>query len=181
MVGQRAGEFADELHGLHSGLKAILANAVLHDFEPGVVAALPVYHQTQSIVLDRDDDLLKNCPQDPLTDLGRSRGMVPHPWQVISERQQHLTLVIMKHTRLFAAQIFDLLLEPCHRRQAFISSPFELAGYQPIVGINGIILPARVRLFVARLLQCQFTLPQPFRAGPLMIGDQLECRLDRQW
>ena len=76
----------------------------------------------------------------------------------------------MKHTRLFAAQIFDLLLEPCHRRQAFIPSPFELAGYQPIVGINGIILPARVRLFVARLLQCQFTLPQPFRTGLLMIG-----------
>ena len=133
--------------------------------------------QTQSIAFDRDHDLLKNCPQDPLTDLVKARGMVPHPWQVISERQQHLTLVIMKHTRLLAAQIFDLLL----------------AAVPPPPGVHSIAVRARrlpadcrdqsasycqhVRLFVARLLQCQFTLPQPFRTGLLMIGDQLECRL----
>ena len=58
MIGQQAGEFATAARS-HCGLKAILANAVLHDFEPGVVAALPVNGETQSIALDRDDDLLK--------------------------------------------------------------------------------------------------------------------------
>jgi hypothetical protein len=37
-----------------------------------------------------------------------------------------------------------------------------------------------MRHFVARLLQCEFTLPQPFRTGPLAIGNQLQRRLNGQ-
>src|SRR5690348_5363142 len=34
--------------------------------------------------------------------------------------------------------------------------------------------------FVARLFQGEFTLPQPFRTGPLAILNQLQCRLNSQ-
>jgi hypothetical protein len=41
-------------------------------------------------------------------------------------------------------------------------------------------LPARMCRFVARLFQGEFTLPQPFRTGPLAIGNQLQRRLNGQ-
>jgi len=42
VVGQQASEFVDELHDLYTGLKAILTNAIPHDF-----AALSMYYQAQ--------------------------------------------------------------------------------------------------------------------------------------
>src|SRR6266446_3331827 len=74
----------------------------------------------------------------------------------------------------FVLQPLDLLLEPRNRRQTFIPSPFELAGDQPVIGINHIILAACMRHLIARLFQCEFALPQSFRTGPLAIGNQLE-------
>ena len=84
---------------------------------------------------------------------------------------------MVQRARLFVLQGADLLPESRNRRQAVIPPAFEFAGDQPVVGINGIILPARKCLFVARLLQCQFTLPQPFRTSPFAIGDQLQRRI----
>ena len=106
--------------------------------------------------------------------------MIPQLRQVISERQQRRTFVVVQRARLFVLQVPGLLLESRDRRQAVIPSAFEFAGYQPVVGINGVILPARMCLFVACLLQCQFTLPQPIRTSPLAIGDQLQRRVNRR-
>ena len=108
-----------------------------------------------AIAFDRDDDLLKNRPQDPLTDLGRSRG---------SRRR----FSICSSSRATAAR------RSFHRRS---SSP----ATSRLSGSMASYCRRAYSLFVARLLQCQFTLPPPFCNGPLMIGDQLECRLDRQW
>jgi hypothetical protein len=44
--------------------------------------------------------------------------------------------------RLFVLQGPDLLLESGDRRQAVIPSAFEFAGYQPVVGVDCIILSA---------------------------------------
>src|SRR6516165_12061214 len=128
MVGQHASEFADELHCLLVGLEAILADAVLHDFKSGVISALPMHDQAQSITLDRDDDLLQRCPQDPLADFDGTVGMVPNLWQVIGKCQQRRTIIFTKRPWLFVVRIFHLLRESRHRCEAFIPSPFELAG-----------------------------------------------------
>src|SRR5215472_8590285 len=103
--------------------------------------------------------------------------MVPYPGQVIGERQQRRTLVVAQYPWLLLLQAPDLLLKPCSRRQAFIPSPFELTGDEPVVGVNRVILSARMRHFVARLLQCHFTLPQPFATGLLAVGNQLQRRI----
>jgi len=84
--------------------------------------------------------------------------MVPNSWQVISECQQHRAIIFTKHPWLFVAQVLHLLLESSLRCEAFIPSPFELAGDQPIVGINRIVLPACMHRFVACLFQCQLAL-----------------------
>ncbi len=62
LVRQRASEFTDQLHGLDVGLPAILASAVLHDFKPRMIPALPMQHEAQPIGRDRDDDLLEDGP-----------------------------------------------------------------------------------------------------------------------
>jgi len=180
MVGQHASEFADELHSLLVGLEAVLANAVLHDFKSGVISALPMQDQAQSIALDRDDDLLENCPQDSLADFDGSTGIVPNLWQVISECEQHCSIIFTKRPGLLMVQILHLLLESCHRCEAFIPSPFELAGDQTIVGINRIVLPACMHRFVACLFQCKLALSQPLYASLLTVGDQLKRRFHCQ-
>jgi hypothetical protein len=70
--------------------------------------------------------------------------------QVISERQQCRVLVIAQRGRLFVLQALDLLLEPRKGCQAFIPSAFELPCDEPVIGINRIILPARMCRFVVR-------------------------------
>src|SRR5215475_2091749 len=107
MVGQHASELANELHGLLVGLEAILADAVLHHFKSGVIPALPMHDQAQSIALDRDNDLHENRPQDPLADFDGSIGMVPNSWQVISECH---AIIFTKHPWLFVAQVLHLFL-----------------------------------------------------------------------
>ena len=78
------------------------------------------------------------------------------------------------------AQVLHLLLESRLRCEAFIPSPFELAGDQPVVRINRIVLPACMHRFVACLFQCQLALSQPLYASVLMVGDQLERRFHGQ-
>ena len=62
VVGQRASQFTDQLHGLHVGLPAILASTVLHHFKPRVIPALPMQYKAQPIGLDRNDDLIEDGP-----------------------------------------------------------------------------------------------------------------------
>jgi len=145
-----------------------------------VISALPMQDEAQSISLDRDDDFPENRPQDPLADFDGTLGIVPHPWQVISECKQHRSIIFTKRPGLLIVQILHLLLESCYRCEAFIPSPFELAGDQPIVGINRIVLPACMHRFVACLFQRQLTLTQPLYAGLLTVGDQLERRFHGQ-
>jgi hypothetical protein len=82
---------------------------------------------------------------------------------------------------LLVAGALDLLLEPRYRRETFIPTTFEFAGDQPVIGIDRIILSARMRRFIARLFQGEFTLPQPFHPGTLAIRNQLQCSIEGQW
>ena len=70
-------------------------------------------------------------------------------------------------------QALDLLLEPRDCRQTFIPSAFELAGDQPVIGINRVILPARMRRFVAGLFQGKLALPQP--SLPARLRSAINC------
>ena len=40
----------------------MVAGAIFHNFEPGVIAALPVQKQVQAVRPDRDDDLVEHGP-----------------------------------------------------------------------------------------------------------------------
>ena len=111
VVWQHASELAQKLHGLHVGLPAILTTAVVDDFEPSVIPALPLQHQMEPIGLDSDDDLLEDSSQNPLADFDGGGGMVPQLRQVISKRQQRRALVIAKRAWLFPAQALELLLD----------------------------------------------------------------------
>jgi hypothetical protein len=72
------------------------------------------------------------------------------------------------------------IFELCDRRETVIPSAFELASDQAVIGINGVVLPARMRHLIAGLLQGELDLPQPFVTGLLAIGDQLQRRLEGQ-
>jgi hypothetical protein len=70
--------------------------------------------------------------------------MVPKYRQAFCERQQHRALVVANSARLLAAHAPDLIFDLCDCRETIIPSAFELARGQAVIGINDVVLPARM-------------------------------------
>src|SRR6516164_6817824 len=76
LVRQHASEFADQLFGRGVGLPAMLAGAVLDDFEARVITASPMQHEAQAVWFNSNDDFLEDGAQNSLAGFGGRRGMV---------------------------------------------------------------------------------------------------------
>lgn len=95
-----------------------------------------------------------------------SGRLIPQRRHVVGERHKHRTLVVANFARQLVVQAPDLFLEQRDRRQMVIPSPFELAGDQTVIGINGVVLAACMRHLIAGLVQGDLALPEPFRCRP---------------
>src|SRR5271166_5118040 len=85
-----------------------------------------------------------------------------------------------KGSRALPLHRFELVFEFTHRDQRAIPAPLELAGNEPIVGIDGVILAAGERRLVTRLLEREFKLA-PLPGGFYFAGfDRRECGLDAE-
>src|SRR6202008_2818635 len=100
---------------------------------------------------------------------------------ILHEAASRLGVSKMTIVRLLALPLPNLLLDPSHHCETFIPATFELAGDEPVVGINCIILPTRTCHLIARLLQRQFIVPQPLCTSALTIRNELECSIQCQW
>ena len=85
LVGQHAGQIADQRSRLSIGGPPVLAGAVAGHHQMRVVAALPVQQQVNLAALDRRDDLHQHCPKETLAQLRRRALMTPDPLQVLAQ------------------------------------------------------------------------------------------------
>ena len=85
LVGQHAGQIADQRSRLSIGGPPVLAGAVAGHHQMRVAAALPVQQQVNLAALDRRDDLHQHCPKETLAQLRRRALMTPDPLQVLAQ------------------------------------------------------------------------------------------------
>ena len=102
---------------------------------------------------DAHDDLVDSRAQDPFTRRGSGRRMRPRQLKIGAELHQGLSFPLTQCRRFFRLECSDLAFDPVHGLQRLVPAPLQLPGDQTIVGIYRIVLPARVRDLVPRLLQ----------------------------
>src|SRR5215467_2231144 len=112
-----------------------------------------------TVALHRDGDPLHQQPDDALP-VGRRRARrLPQRRQVSRQRADLLTLRRSQPRRLAAAEARVPLLLPPLLLQRLFPTPLQLAGHQPVLRLNGVVLPPRALRLVTRALQ--LLLPQP--------------------
>jgi hypothetical protein len=67
-------------------------------------------------------------------------------------------LLLAEDKRALLLDRFELIFELTHGNKRLVPTPFEFAGDQAIIRINGVILPAGKRRLVTRLLECKLQL-----------------------
>src|SRR5205814_8887985 len=78
-------------------------------------------------------------------------------------------------------QAGDLSFKLCDSLQCLVPAALQLAGDQPICRVDGVVLSARVRGFVARLLERQLLLALGRARRARLRLDRFECCFDAEW
>ena len=144
----------------------------LFDLQLGMVAALPVQDRMDYCAVPAHDDLRECRAKDTLARCGGCGRMRPGALQISAERHQLLALRLTERRRTTRNQGRDLSFKLCDSLQCLVPAALQLAGDQPVCRIDGVVLSAGVRGFVACLLQRQLQLA-------LGGGRLLDLRLDR--
>ena len=124
----------------------------LLDLNRGVVAALPMQHRVDDRAVAADDDPRQRRARDALAG-GRCGRVRPGALEIGAERHQLSALRLAERRRPARHYGDDFALDPSHGLQRFVPTPLQLAGGEPIGGIDGIVLPAGMHCLIARLLQ----------------------------
>ena len=85
-------------------------------------------------------------------------GMQPGALQISTERHQLLALGLAERRRTTRNQGGDLSFKLCDSLQCLVPAALQLAGDQPVCRVDGVVLSARMRGFVACMLQRQLQL-----------------------
>ena len=124
-----------------------MAGAVLPYRQLGVIAALPVQPQPDSVTLDVRDDLDEQRPHNAFAALRGRPLMVPGPFEVGAQRKILFPFVRSERLPFLAGeQRRHVLLTFPHDCQTLIPASFQLAGDQSVVRIHGIVLSTRTFL-----------------------------------
>src|SRR3981189_2553441 len=124
------------------------------------------------------DDLRECRAKDTLARCGGCSGMQPGALQISTERHQLLALRLTERGRTARNQGGDLSFKLCDSPQCLVPAALQLAGDQPVCRVDGVVLSARVRGFVARPLQCPAEwATAPSKRRPLRL-DRFECGFD---
>ena len=127
-------------------------------FTKGRTAIVGLPGKSQHCAVPAHDDLRECRAKDTLTRCGGCSGMRPGALQISTERHQLLALRPAERRRTTRNQGGDLSFDPCDSLQCLVPAALQLAGDQPVCRVDGDVLSARVRGFVARLLLRQLQL-----------------------
>ena len=130
----------------------------LLDMQLGMIAALPVQDRVDDCTVPAHDDLRECRAKDTLARSGGCSGMQPGALQISTERHQLLALRLAERRRTMRNQGGDLSFDPCDSPQCLVPAALQLAGDQTVCRIDGVVLSARMRSFVACMLQRQLQL-----------------------
>ena len=84
---------------------------------------------------------------------------MPGALDVGAEPHERFPLIWSYAVRRRGAERIEFVLKPSLLLQALVPAPLEFARDQPVVGIDGVILPSSVRSLETRLLERQLDLP----------------------
>jgi len=152
----------------------------LFDLQLGMVAALPVQDRMDDCAVPAHDDLRECRAKDTLARCGGCSGMQPGALQISTERHQLLALGLTERRRTARNQGGDLSFKLCDSLQCLVPAALQLAGDQPVCRVDGVVLSARVRGFVARLLQRQLQLALGRGRRARLRLDRFECCFDAE-
>src|SRR5512146_631419 len=123
-----------------------------------MIVTRPADDEIETIILHAHDNLLDQHAHDPLAcGSGRSFRM-PGALDVSAEPEQRLSLILAYAAGRRGAERIELVLKPSLLLQALVPTPLEFARHQPVVGIDGVILPSSMPGLKARLLERELDL-----------------------
>ena len=134
------------------------ANAGGYPAEGSRHRRLPRGYEIETFVLHAHDDFLDQHAHDPFARRDGRPFRMPGALDVGAEPQQRLPLTLAYTAGKRSAERIEFVLKASLLLQAFVPTPLELARDQPVVGIDGVILPSSVRSLEARLLERQLDL-----------------------
>ena len=127
-----------------------------------------------------DLDPLQQQPDDLLALRGRGGRRPPQGRDVLGQAADRLAVGCGELRRLAGEEARMLLPQPGLGRQRRLPALLQGAGHEPVLRLDGIVLPLGALDLVARLLQAQRPLPVPLRALQLDVLGQLQADLDRR-
>src|SRR5271165_418367 len=153
LVRHLPGHRPDQIDNVGIDAPAVLTLAVLAHAESRVILARPADDEIETVILHAHDDLLDQHADDPFARGDGRPFRMPGALDVGAEPHERLPLVRGYAMRRRGADRIELVLKPSLLLQAFVPAPLELARDQPIVGVNGVILPSSVRSLETHLLE----------------------------
>ena len=135
---------------------AMLPGAILGHAQGRVHSSGPMqpHHNFRGRFINIRDDLNQHRPQDSLFQLRWGGAIMPGARKIFSQSEQSIAQT--QFERLDGEPLhFQPLLQRRLRLKRLVPTRFEFGGDQPILGVNGIVLPAGSTHFVVRLLQRQ--------------------------
>jgi hypothetical protein len=132
--------------------------SVLGHAQSRVIVACPADDEIEGVILYPNDDFLNQHANDSLARRdGRPLG-TPSALDVCAKPQQRVPFGWARARRLRNAERVEFLSTQTLLLQALVPTPFQFARDQPVVGIDGVVLPSGQRRLEAGLLQRQFYL-----------------------
>src|SRR3954453_456070 len=127
-----------------------------------------------------DLDPLQQQPDDLLALRGRGGRRAPQGRDVLGQAADRLAVGHGEARRLAGEEARVFLPQPGLGGQRRLPALLQGAGHEPVLRLDGVVLPLGALDLVARLLQPQRPLPLPLRPLDLDVPGQLQADLDRR-
>jgi hypothetical protein len=157
------------------------AAADLRELHLCVISTLPMNHEAYGLSFRRDDDLLQRDPKEAFLVLRRTAWVVPESGKIPREAHQLPFLNIREWTLTAFLQGRELSFKLRLRGQRMVPTALKLRRNEPIHRVHGIVLAPGACYLIARMLQRQGFLLNPFVARTLHRLDRLDSRFGAEW
>ena len=133
----------------------MLAAFVLLDLQRRVVASFPVDNEVEDPIADPNNNLPDHQTQDPFACCRRGAVAVPRLLEIGAELHQSVAIRCGQRRIPGWRKCLEFALKRQNGLQSPVPSLLQLTNHQPVLGIDGVILPAGPRRFLARLRQSE--------------------------
>ncbi len=121
---------------------AMVSGLVLRKLVLRVIAALPMNGERDEFSVDVDDDLLDDGAKDAFLQRWRAGWVIPHRQQIVAQLQERLTLCVGQLVGLMLLRGGKLAFAQRQLGQRLVPTSLQFLGHQPVLGVNGVVLPA---------------------------------------